>query len=385
MHVEALVERYDIAIYQCCEACQKKMRNSDRIQFKGRGAGGNPSVYAAHRAVSDPSAQYLPPLLRPNDRSSDLDYLRYGIGAQFAQQTPQAPWNTSGSQQNLAPVLPKPSAKIFEILGLPLIPVQQPKEPPYAPGLSMLKSHTSLDRVKFSPMWKSHAKKMMSELESIEPGWWDTMQQEKKEVFRTYDANSEGIDITTTDGDSQRKRLVRIATRFAKYTVHSNIETLVLLCICRVLHCEGVPEIDLLHILFFRHHCQDFRSAQRLLAGIMLANKLLEALFWSGWGSEAVDLLSFCECSKLPLLRLAYHSSGARSRDRSSTRWEYLATESEECLAYFLNEFKEPKYRFKFVVRPGRAHSTLPAIVQHELKNHVAYDTCITFLHFSFR
>lgn len=74
--------------------------------------------------------------------------------------------------------------------------------------------------------------------------------------------------------------------------INDNVRFL-LVCVCKVLEFIKVPVDEIMQ------SCAEFghltsRTQKRQFKGVVWANKLMQGLYWGGWGHQAFDLLLMC-------------------------------------------------------------------------------------------
>lgn len=96
--------------------------------------------------------------------------------------------------------------------------------------------------------------------------------------------------------DVERKELIRLVRRFAER--HSegrvNFEHFILVCLCKVLSSQGVPQGRIVETLQICISDTSKVNIERYLKGATWANKIMSELFLVDWGYRAVDLIAIC-------------------------------------------------------------------------------------------
>lgn len=104
--------------------------------------------------------------------------------------------------------------------------------------------------------------------------------------------------------DVELKELVQLVRRFAER--HSqgrvNFEHFILVCLCRVLSSQGVPQSKIVETLQICISDTGKKNIDKYLKGASWANKLMNDLFFTEWGYRAVDLIAICKFSCRVLL-----------------------------------------------------------------------------------
>lgn len=103
-------------------------------------------------------------------------------------------------------------------------------------------------------------------------------------------------DVSPTE-DVERKDLLRLVRRFAER--HSegcvNFEHFILVCLCRVMSSQGVPQPKIVETLQICISDTSKQNIDRYLKGATWANSMMNELFLTDWGYRAVDLIAICK------------------------------------------------------------------------------------------
>ena len=103
-------------------------------------------------------------------------------------------------------------------------------------------------------------------------------------------------DVSPTE-DIDRIELIRVVRRFAER--HSegrvNFEHFILVCLCKVLSFQGVPQGTIVETLQICISDTSRRNITRYLKGATWANEIMSDLFFTDWGYRAVDLIAICK------------------------------------------------------------------------------------------
>lgn len=103
-------------------------------------------------------------------------------------------------------------------------------------------------------------------------------------------------DVSPTE-DVERKELIRLVRRFAERNSEGrvNFEQFILVCLCKVLASQGVPQGKIVETLRICISDTSKQNIDRYLKGATWANKIMNELFLTNWGYRAVDLIAICE------------------------------------------------------------------------------------------
>lgn len=108
-------------------------------------------------------------------------------------------------------------------------------------------------------------------------------------------------DASPTD-DVEREELLRLVRKFAER--HSegrvNFEQFILVCLCKVLSSQGVPQGKIVETLRICISDTSKVNIDRYLKGATWANRMMNELFLTDWGYRAVDLLAICKAFREP-------------------------------------------------------------------------------------
>ena len=100
--------------------------------------------------------------------------------------------------------------------------------------------------------------------------------------------------------DVEREKLIRLVRRFAQR--HSegrvNFEHFILVCLCKVLSSQGVPQRDIVETLQICISDTSQQNIGRYLKGATWANSMMYELFLTDWGYRAIDLIAICRVSR---------------------------------------------------------------------------------------
>lgn len=103
-------------------------------------------------------------------------------------------------------------------------------------------------------------------------------------------------DVSPT-GHVERNELILLVRRFAER--HSegrvNFEHFILVCLCKVLSSQGVPQSKVVETLQICISDTGKRNIDRYLKGATWVNKMMDELFFTDWGYRAVDLIVICK------------------------------------------------------------------------------------------
>ena len=102
--------------------------------------------------------------------------------------------------------------------------------------------------------------------------------------------------------DVERKELVRLVRSFAER--HSegrvNFEHFILVCLCKVLSTQGVPQRKVVETLQICISDTSKKNIDGYLKGATWVNRMIDELFSTDWGYRAVDLIVICKVFKIP-------------------------------------------------------------------------------------
>ena len=151
--------------------------------------------------------------------------------------------------------------------------------------------------------WVATADKMLGE---IPTGWvWHAkLVQVDRSLLAAVasDTNAvldDAIDTLGTVDDTQNKdRLLKLVRGFAhRHSVQRvNFQHFLLVCLCRVLSAQDFPQSSIVEVLRICISDTGEVNIGRYLLGAKWANKLLNRLFFTGWGYRAIDLMAICTC-----------------------------------------------------------------------------------------
>ena len=177
-------------------------------------------------------------------------------------------------------------------------------------------------------------------------------------------------DVSPT-GDVERNGLIQLVRRFAER--HSegrvNFEQFILVCLCKVLSSQGVPQDKIVETLQICISDTSRKNIDRYLKGATWANMMMNELFFTEWGYRAVDLLAICE-----ILRSSVGSSAEllNAGNRTIATYGRIAT-APDSRQYFITDLTQRKYFEGYQELPDRRHDTIPWIVKKELGDGVSY------------
>lgn len=102
-------------------------------------------------------------------------------------------------------------------------------------------------------------------------------------------------DVSPTE-DTERKELLRLVRRFAERQSERriNFEQLILVCLCKVLSSQGVPQGKIVETLQICISDTSERNIDNYLKGATWANKMMSEMFLTDWGYRAIDLIAIC-------------------------------------------------------------------------------------------
>ena len=151
-----------------------------------------------------------------------------------------------------------------------------------------------------APGWLFPADKMLGE---IPTGWvWRVkivqVDRSLLAAVATDTITMPGDAFRAVDDTQDKDRLLKLVRGFAhRHSVQrTNFQHFLLVCLCRVLSAQGFPRSSIVETLQICISDTSEGNIDRYLKGAKWANKLLNRLFFTGWGYRAIDLMVICTC-----------------------------------------------------------------------------------------
>ena len=153
-----------------------------------------------------------------------------------------------------------------------------------------------------APFWVAPADKMLGE---VPTGWaWHaSLVQVDKSLLAAVATNTAALPDGEIGGvgDTQNKdRLLKLVQGFAhRHSVQRvNFQQFLLVCLCTVLNAQNFLQSSIMETLQICIMDAGEGNMIRYLKGVKWANKLLNRLFFAGWGHRAIDIMVICTCGR---------------------------------------------------------------------------------------